>query len=127
MKVLMPIILVLSASLWIVYATVGLKVARLRAMSDAMQVEASFKSWASVKISEGKLDERDVQELFPEDDSLRFGGEDPGRSFREMIDHIAQLSAPPLWPGLLMGAVGLVGILRCLFGSRVKSESEASG
>jgi hypothetical protein len=127
MKVLMPIILVLSASLWIVYATVGLKVARLRAMSDAMQVEASFKSWALAKISQGKLDERDVQELFPENDSLRFGGEHPDRSFRQMIDHIAQSSAPPLWPGVLMGAVGLVGILRCLFGSRVKSESESSG
>ena len=123
----MPITLVLSAIIWIVYVTVGLKVARMAAMSEAMQVEANLKSWASAKVSQGKLNESDVREVFPENESLRFGGEQPGRSFRQMIDHIAQSGAPPLWPGVLMGAVGLVGILRCLFGSRVKSESESSG
>jgi hypothetical protein len=123
----MPITLVLSAIIWIVYVTVGLKVARMAAMSEAMQVEAKLKSWASAKVSEGKLDESDVRELFPENESLRFGGEQPGRSFRQMIDHIAQAGAPPLWPGVFMMAVGSIEMLRLMFGLRRKPEEGSSG
>ena len=93
---------------------------RTRAMSDAMQLEANLKGWAAEKVSEGKLDESDLQDLFPEGYSLRFGGEHPSRSFREMIDHIAVSSAPPVWPGWFMIAIGIIGVIHSIYNARTK-------
>src|SRR5690606_26043717 len=87
---------------------------RTRAMSDAMQLEANLKAWATQKVSEGKLVESDVEELFPEGYSLRFGGEHPTQNFREMIDHIAISSAPPVWPGCFMIAIGILGVVHSI-------------
>lgn len=83
-------------------------------MSDAMQLEANLKAWTSEKVLDGKLQEGDVVEIFPEGYSLRFGGESPNRNFREMISDISQSSAPPVWPGLLSILIGGAGAVSCL-------------
>ncbi len=77
-----------------------------------MQLEANLKGWASGKVSEGKLTESDVQEIFPENYSLRFGGENLNKNFREMVEHIAQSSAPPIWPGVAIVSVGVIAAFR---------------
>lgn len=92
-------------------------------MSDALQLEADLKRWLAEKVSEGKLDESDVQELFPQD-SLRFGGEHKNRNFLEMIDHIAQSSAPPVWPGEFMIGIGILGMAHSLFISISKKKQD---
>lgn len=110
--------LILMGGIWLLCATAVPFAMRTRAMSDAFQLEADLKGWADGKVWEGKLKESDVQELFPQNYSLRFGGELPTRNFREMIDHIAQSSAPPEWPGLLMIGVGILGTIHSFHTSK---------
>jgi hypothetical protein len=120
MKALMVVTLILSGIVWLFYATMIPSMMRTRALSDAMQLEADLKRWAVEKVWEGKLDESDVQEIFPEQYALRFGGEHPDKNFREMIEHIAQSSAPPVWPGAFMILVGIIAGIRSASGSRTQ-------
>lgn len=80
-------------------------------MSDALQLEANLKAWAAEKMHDGKLQESDLTEIFPEGYSLRYGGEDPNKDFREMISDISQSSAPPVWPGVLSVLIGGAGAI----------------
>jgi hypothetical protein len=87
-----------------------------RALSDAMQMEANLKAWATDKVSESEL-----LEIFPENYSLRFGGERKDRNFRKMIEDISIAGAPPLWPGLMSILVGLAGIVSTIFRFRAEA------
>lgn len=88
--------------------------ARVSAWSDAAQFESRLHRWASEKVQAGRLGDSDVKEIFPESDSLRLGGEDPSKNFREMVSDIAVLSAPPVYPGIVSLLVGLGGLLSSL-------------
>ena len=112
MKALIVTTMIVLGGIWLFYATMVPSVMRLGAMSDAAQLEANLHRWAMGKVDEGKLTEEDVREIFPKGHSLRFGGEDPNRNFHEMIDHIAQSSAPPVWPGVVLVIVGIIGAIR---------------
>ena len=94
-------------------------------MSHAMQLETELKNWADEKISQGKLTQDDVQEIFPDDYSLRFGGESPTKNFREMMEHVAVSSAPPIWPFFIIAGVGIVAAFR--FPSPPKVNPNAEG
>ena len=82
---------------------------RTRAISDGMQLELNLKNWMDEKVSEGRLQESDVNQIFPENYSLRFGGENPSRNFRQMIAEISKSSAPPTWPGVASILIGCIG------------------
>jgi|GEM_PF-2299741 len=128
MKILMAASLILLGAFWILYATITPEVMKTRAMSDAMQLEANLKAWMTGKIHEGKLQESDIGEIFPEDYSLRFGGENPGKSFRQMISDISQSGAPPAWPGLFSILIGGAGAISCLgFSKKNKGEQADAG
>jgi hypothetical protein len=125
MKTLMILTLILLGGVWLFCASAVPMAMRTRAMSDAMQLESNLKGWATEKVSEGKLDESDLQDLFPEGYSLRFGGEHPSRNFREMIDHIAVSSAPPAWPGLFMIAIGIIGGIHSIYNAQTKKQNKS--
>ena len=124
MKALTVTTLILFGGIWLFCATIVPSVMRTRAISDAIQLEANLKGWASEKISEGKFTLSDVREIFPDNDSLRFGGEHPGRNFRDMIAHLAQSSAPPIWPGFILITVGLIVAFRLPSPTRTPQEAE---
>jgi hypothetical protein len=124
MKTMMISALILLGAFWWIYASNIPIVMRARAMSDAMTLESNLKSWADTKVLEGKLDQSDLQYLFPEGSSLRFGGEHPSKNFREMIDHIAVSSAPPVWPGWIMIAVGILGGIHSIYYAQIKKSAE---
>jgi hypothetical protein len=119
MKILMAISLILLGTIWSYYATINATMMRTRAMSNAEQMEADLQRWAISKVSESEL-----LEIFPENYSLRFGGESNNRNFREMIEAIAVSSAPPLWPGLVSILVGLVGALSGIRASPSKTAEQ---
>ena len=116
----MPTSLVLLGTIWLYYATINATMMRTRAMSDAMQMEADLKGWAMGKVSESEL-----LDIFPENYSLRFGGEIKNRSFRMMIEEIAVSSAPPVWPGVASILIGLVGAFASLRDKRKKKAEQA--
>lgn len=124
MKTLMIATLILFGGFWLLYGTVASTAMRMRAMSDAMSLETHLKAWAAEKVSDGKLAGSDVEELFPEGDSLRFGGERPGRNFREMIDDIVVSSAPPVWPAWIMIAIGILGAILSIKRTPTKMETD---
>ncbi len=111
---------------WIFHATIIPTVMRTRAMSDAMQLEANLKAWTSEKVLDGKLQEDDVGEIFPQGYSLRFGGESPNKNFRKMISDISQSSAPPAWPGVLSILIGGAGAVSCLRAHRTKQSEQSA-
>ena len=112
--------LVFFGALWSYYATLHATLMRSRALSDAMQMEASLKAWATNKVSESEL-----LEIFPENYSLRFGGERKDRNFRKMIEDISIAGTPPLWPGLMSILVGLAGVVFAIRDKRNKSAEQA--
>ena len=124
MKALTVSTLIIFGGVWLYYTMFLASVARTSAMSDAMQLEADLIRWADDKIAEGKLKERDALEIFPKNNSLRFGGENPRRNFREMIEHTALISTPPLWPGVILVVVGVVGAFRLPSASQKKRKAE---
>jgi hypothetical protein len=126
MKALLATILIFLGGIWLFYATVVPVMMSTRAMSHVMQLEANLKRWASEKVSEGKLTEDDVREIFPENYSLRFGGENPNRSFREMVEHISRSSAPPIWPGVILVALGVIVAFRLPSTSKAKQGVDLS-
>ena len=93
---------------------------RIRAMSDAMQMEADLQRWATGKVSESEL-----IEIFPENYSLIFGGESKNRNFRRMIEEIAVSSAPPVWPGVASLLIGLAGAVSSIRDKRDKNAEQA--
>jgi hypothetical protein len=115
MKILMAIALILLGAAWSYYATFNAAMMRTRAMSDAMQLEADLQGWARDKVSGSEL-----LEIFPENCSLRFGGESTSRNFRKMIEEIAVSSAPPLWPGVMSILIGFAGALSRFRGRQKK-------
>ena len=121
MKMLMAIALILVGVIWSYYATFNATMMRTLALSDAMQLEADLNRWAS-----GKVSESDRLEIFPENYSLRFGGESKDKNFREMIAGIAVSSAPPVWPGVASIVIGLVGAMSLIRGSQLKSAEQAA-
>lgn len=96
---------------------------RNRAASNAMGLETNLKRWTNEKVYDGKLQDSDVLEIFPEGAALRFGGENPNKNFREMISEIAQSSAPPTWPGVLAVLIGGAGAVSCFRASKTKQGS----
>lgn len=126
MKALLATTLIFLGGIWLFYATVVPVVMSTRAMSHAMQLEANLKGWASDKVLEGKLTEGDVREIFPENYSLRFGGENPNRNFREMVEHISRSSAPPIWPGIFLVVLGIIVAFRLPSTSKAKQGVDPS-
>jgi hypothetical protein len=121
MKTTMAITLILLGAIWSYYATIHAKVMRTRAMSDAMQMESDLQGWATGKVSESEL-----LEIFPENYSLRFGGESKNRNFRVMIEEIAVSSAPPVWPGVASILIGLAGASTLFRNKRNKNAEQAA-
>jgi hypothetical protein len=80
------------------------------AVSDAMQLESDLKSWADQKRKEGKLNNQDILEIFPEGYSLALGGENPNNNFREMIEDISKRNPLPVLPGFVSIAIGAFGL-----------------
>ena len=109
----MAVTLILFGAFWIFSATAVPMAMRVRAMSDAAQLESNLHAWASEKVQTGKLQDTDVKEIFPEGYALRMGGEDPSKSFREMISDIAVSSAPSVYLGYVCVAVGCIALLIC--------------
>jgi hypothetical protein len=126
MKGLMSATLIILGALWVFYATIIPAMMRTRALSDAMQLEANLKRWTSEKVYDGTLQESDVREIFPEGYALRFGGENPNKSFREMILDIARSSAPPAWPGVLSVLIGGAGAVS-YFRARNNKQAQNTG
>jgi hypothetical protein len=126
MKALMSATLIILGTLWVFYASIIPSVMRTRAMSNAMQIEANLKRWTSEKVYDGRLQEGDVREIFPEGYALRFGGENPNKNFREMISDIARSSAPPTWPGVLSVLIGGAGAVSC-FRARKTKQAQNTG
>ncbi len=124
MKKIIVTTLILLGGIWLFYATIVPSVMRNRALSDAMQLEANLKGWASGKVAEGKLTESDVREIFPGSYSLRFGGENPSRNFREMVERNAQSSAPPIWPGVVIVSVAVITAFRLPSPTQAKQEAK---
>jgi hypothetical protein len=116
MKTLLTITLILVGTIWSYYATFNVMMMRTRAMSDAMQMEVDLQRWATGKVSDSEL-----FEIFPENDSLVFGGESKNRNFRKMIEEIAISSAPPLWPGVASLLIGLAGAVSSIRDKRYKN------
>ncbi|QQL44086.1 hypothetical protein [Sulfuriroseicoccus oceanibius] len=112
MKALVVTTFILLGGVWIFYATIVPSVMRVRAMSDAMAFQAALHRWASEKVVDGRLNEDDVKQIFPESYSLGIGGENSDHDFLAMIEHIAESSAPPVWPGAIMCAVGIAAAFR---------------
>jgi hypothetical protein len=106
MKILMQATLIFFGVIWSYYATLNPRTMQIRAMSDASQMEADLNRWAT-----GKVSESDLLEIFPEKNSLRFGGENKHRNYRTMIQEVAVSSAPPIWPGITSMLMGLAGLL----------------
>ncbi len=121
MKILMAITLILLGAIWSYYATINATMMQTRAMSDAMQMEADLQGWAANKVSESEL-----LEIFPENYSLRFGGESKNRNFRMMIKEIAASSAPPVWPGVASILIGLAGASSSFRDNRNKNAEQAA-
>ncbi len=90
-------------------------------MSDAMQMEADLQRWATDKVSESEL-----MDIFPENYSLRFGGESKNRNFRMMIEEIAVSSAPPVWPGVASILIGIAGASSSFRDKRNKTAEQAA-
>ena len=91
--------------IWIFHVSIEGRAAKTRGLSSAMQLEAELHSWADTNAPKDA-----VGEIFNENRMLLLGGEHPTWTFREMIEHIAVDSIPPLWPaliGFLLGGVGL--------------------
>lgn len=112
--------LILLGGIWLHYATINPSIMRTRAMGDAAQLEMNLQRWAAGNISEGKLSENDVKEIFPDGYTLVFGGGNPNKDFREMIGDIAQSSAPPVWPGVVSIVLGFIGAVYSFRTSRNK-------
>ena len=127
MKALMSATLITFGAIWIFHATLVPSVMRNRAMSNAMGLETNLKRWTSEKVYDGKLQDSDVLEIFPEGSALRFGGENPNKNFREMISEIAQSSAPPIWPGVLAILIGGAGAVSCFRARKNKHGSPQVG
>jgi hypothetical protein len=121
MKTLMAITLILLGTMWSYYATFNATMMRARAMSDAMQMEADLQRWATDKVSESEL-----MDIFPENYSLRFGGESKNRNFRMMIEEIAVSSAPPVWPGVASILIGIAGASSSFRDKRNKTAEQAA-
>jgi hypothetical protein len=115
MKALIIAAQILLGGIWLFYATIAPSAARTGAISDAMALENELAGWALGKVVEGKLTSSDIQEIFSEDYALRLGGESPKKNFHEMIEDIAGLSAPPIWPGIILIVIG--GVLSVLLPS----------
>jgi hypothetical protein len=115
----MVIALILFGAIWCYYATFNATMMRTRAVSDAMQLEADLDRWVS-----GKVSESDRLQIFPQNYSLRFGGESKDKNFREMIEGVAVSSAPPVWPGVASILIGLVGAVSLIRGSQPKSAEQ---
>ncbi|MBK1884704.1 hypothetical protein JIN85_19995 [Luteolibacter pohnpeiensis] len=124
MKMLMAATLVLFGAFWLFNATINRTVVRTNAISNAMQLEADLKKWAITKVDGGRLRESDVIEIFPEEYSLRFGGESRNRNFREMVSDIAQSGVPPLWPGVLVLLIGCLGAYTSVQSLQIKQIAE---
>lgn len=77
MKTLMIMTLIVSSVLWFFFSTATSMAMRVAATSDGMQFESDLKRWATDKVAEGKLTERNVKEIFPEGYALSLGGEVP--------------------------------------------------
>ena len=114
----MAITLILLGTLWTYYATLNASMIQTRAMSDAMQMEADLKAWATGKVSESEL-----LEIFPEGYALRFGGERKDRNFRKMIGDISTSGVPPLWPGLLSVFAGLLALVSVIRDKKIKAQN----
>jgi hypothetical protein len=93
MKALMSATLITFGAIWIFHATLVPSVMRNRAASNAMGLETNLKRWTSEKVYDGKLQDSDVLEIFPEESALRFGGENPNKNFREMIEVVPENGA----------------------------------
>jgi hypothetical protein len=119
MKILMAFTQIFLGAIWSYYASINTLVMRTRAMSDAMQMEADLQRWATSKVSESEL-----LEIFPENYSLRFGGESKNRNFRMMIEEIAVSSAPPIWPGVASILIGLAGVSSSFLDRRNKNAEQ---
>jgi hypothetical protein len=117
----MQVTLILLGTIWSYYASMNPRMMRVRAMSDASQMEADLKGWAMDKVSKSEL-----LEIFPENYSLRFGGESKDKNFRMMIEEIAVSSAPPVWPGVVSILIGLAGAFSPFLDKRNKN-AEQSG
>ena len=86
-----------------------------------MQMEADLKGWSMNKVSESQL-----LEIFPENYSLRFGGESKSRNFRGMINDISVSSAPPAWPGIAAAFVGVIGLISTFRDKQNKKQNKSA-
>ncbi len=118
MKILMAVTLIMLGTVWLFYATLMPNTAETRALSDAMQIEHDLYAWAAEKVSAGKLEESDLQEIFIDNYLLRLGGENRSRNFHEMIKNIAHSSPLPTWPGVVSIIVGVVGAVSSMIRSQ---------
>jgi hypothetical protein len=125
MKLIMALYLVLIGLILVFYASLT-QAADLSASSDAAQFEFRWKTWADSKVEAGKLERSDVEELFPDGQRLRFGGENPDRDFRQMISHISRKSVPPAWIGISSLLLGVAGVISCVR-SLLAKQAKASG
>ncbi len=94
------------SAIWTLNVSLEGTAARTRGLSSAMQLEAELYQWADANAPKDAL-----REIFNDDRMLLLGGEHPTWTFREMIEHIATDSIPPLWPafvGFLLGGLGLI-------------------
>jgi hypothetical protein len=93
-------------AIWTLNVSLEGTAARTRGLSSAMQLEAELHRWADANAPKDAL-----REIFNNDRMLLLGGEHPTWTFREMIEHIATDSIPPLWPAVvsfLLGGLGLI-------------------
>ena len=111
-KILLALILFFLGIVWLNYAVLEPMTKPVQVVSDFMSFEHQLYTWADVKVNEDKLTQEDIQEIFAENRTLKIGGENPNKTFREVI-YESKSVAPPIWPGyglLLLGGLVLVSL-----------------
>lgn len=105
MKILPSIWLIVMSAIWHLHGSLAGAAAKARGLSSAAQLEADLYRWAETNAPRDA-----VGEIFDEDGRLLLGGEHPTWTFRQMTEHLAVDSVPPLWPAFVGYVLGLAGL-----------------
>jgi hypothetical protein len=105
MKILPSVWLIVMSAIWHLHGSLEGAAAKSRGLSNALQLEADLYRWA-----ETNAPQEAVREIFDEDRRLLLGGDHPTWTFRQMTEHLATDSVPPLWPAVVGYVLGIVGL-----------------
>lgn len=114
------------ASIGSVFISIGsFSSIRSDSTTEMISLEQELYAWAFTKVSEGKLSEEDLNEIFNEQDFVGFSNEPATRSFRGILSRaFERIDSFLNWIGVGLAAIGVSGavlvFLKCRSGAAQK-------